>query len=47
MPVYVALVLAGTLLVAFLSWRLVEKPWLSLKTLAWPRRMLAMPTGPA
>jgi peptidoglycan/LPS O-acetylase OafA/YrhL len=32
MPVYVALVLAGTLPVAFLSWRLVEKPWLSLKT---------------
>ena len=36
MPAYVALVLAGTLPLAFLSWRLVEKPWLSLKRLAWP-----------
>jgi peptidoglycan/LPS O-acetylase OafA/YrhL len=36
MPAYVALALAGTLPVAFLSWRLVEKPWLSLKRLAWP-----------
>ena len=38
MPVYVALVLAGTLPIAFLSWRLIEKPWLSLKRISWPRR---------
>ena len=38
MPVYVALVLAGTLPIAFLSWWLVEKPWLSLKRISWPRR---------
>jgi peptidoglycan/LPS O-acetylase OafA/YrhL len=35
MPVYVALVLAATLPIAFLSWWLVEKPWLSLKRIAW------------
>jgi peptidoglycan/LPS O-acetylase OafA/YrhL len=38
MPAYVALVLAGTLPIAFLSWWLVERPWLSLKRISWPHR---------
>jgi peptidoglycan/LPS O-acetylase OafA/YrhL len=38
LPAYVALVLAGTLPIAFLSWWLVERPWLSLKRISWPRR---------